>query len=63
MIGKPSWPGAKIITNVLKVVIEEKLGGEAELVPGTNPVIFAAMDGDRGDIDVHPDVWLPTRKA
>ena len=63
MIGEPSWPGAKIIANVLKVVIEEKLGGEAELVPGTNPVIFAAMDGGRGDIDVHPDVWLPNQKS
>ncbi|WP_136659389.1 glycine betaine ABC transporter substrate-binding protein [Nitratireductor sp. XY-223] len=63
MIGEPSWPGAKIIANLIKVVIEEKLGGEAELVPGTNPVIFAAMDGGRGDIDVHPDVWLPNQKS
>ncbi len=63
MIGEPSWPGAKIIANLLKVVIEEKLGGEADLVPGTNPVIFAAMDGGRGDIDVHPDVWLPNQQS
>ncbi|MCY6382065.1 glycine betaine ABC transporter substrate-binding protein [Hoeflea prorocentri] len=63
MIGEPSWPGAKIIANLIKVVIEEKLGGQAELVPGTNPVIFAAMDGGRGDIDVHPDVWLPNQKS
>ena len=45
MIGEPSWPGAKIIANLIKVVIEEKLGGQAELVPGTNPVIFAAVPG------------------
>ncbi|MEP3275025.1 MAG: glycine betaine ABC transporter substrate-binding protein [Stappiaceae bacterium] len=63
MVGEPSWPGAKIIANLIKVVIEEKLGGEADLVPGTNPVIFAAMDGGRGDIDVHPDVWLPNQKS
>lgn len=63
MVGEPSWPGAKIIANLIKVVITDKLGGEADLVPGTNPVIFAAMDGGRGDIDVHPDVWLPNQEA
>ena len=63
MIGEPSWPGAKIIATLLKVVIEDKLGGEADLVPGTNPVIFAAMDSGRGDIDVHPDVWLPNQSS
>ncbi len=63
MVGEPTWPGAKIVANLVKVIIQEKLGGEAELVPGTNPVIFAAMDGGRGDIDVHPDVWLPNQKS
>ncbi len=63
MIGEPSWPGAKIVANLLREVITTKLGGEADLVPGTNPVIFAAMDGGRGDIDVHPDVWLPNQKS
>ena len=62
MIGEPSWPGAKIIANLIKVVITEKLGGEADLVPGTNAVIFAAMHGGKGDIDVHPDVWWPNQQ-
>lgn len=63
MVGEPTWPGAKIIANLVKVIIQDKLGGEADLVPGTNPVIFAAMDGGRGDIDIHPDVWLPNQKS
>ncbi|NIA69298.1 glycine/betaine ABC transporter substrate-binding protein [Pelagibius litoralis] len=63
MIGEPSWPGAKIIANLIKEVITTKLGGEADLVPGANAVIFAAMDGGRGDIDVHPDVWLPNQQS
>lgn len=63
MIGEPSWPGAKIIANLIKEVITTKLGDEADLVPGANAVIFAAMDGGRGDIDVHPDVWLPNQKS
>ncbi len=63
MIGEPSWPGAKIIANLLQHVITNRLGGKAGIVPGTNPVIFAAMDGGKGDIDVHPDVWLPNQKS
>jgi glycine betaine/proline transport system substrate-binding protein len=63
MIGEPSWVGAKIIANVLRAVITTKLGAEAAIVPGTNPIIFAAMDGGKGDIDVHPDVWLPNQKS
>ncbi|MFT2110088.1 glycine betaine ABC transporter substrate-binding protein [Marinomonas sp. 2405UD68-3] len=63
MIAELSWPGAKIIGNLIKVIVEEKLGGEADMVPSTNSVVFAAMDGGRGDIDVHPDVWLPNQQA
>ena len=63
MIGEPAWPGAKIIASVIEVVIIDKLGGKAERVPGTNPVIFKAMGRGKGDIDVHPDVWLPNQQS
>ncbi|REG81952.1 glycine betaine ABC transporter substrate-binding protein [Marinomonas pollencensis] len=63
MIAELTWPGAKIIGNLIKVVIQEKLGGEADMVPSTNSIAFSAMDGGRGDIDVHPDVWLPNQQA
>ena len=63
MIGEPSWPGAKIIATIIKVVIEDKLGGTADIVPGSNAVIFAGMDRGKGDIDVHPDVWLPNHDS
>ncbi|QBF30902.1 glycine betaine ABC transporter substrate-binding protein [Thalassococcus sp. S3] len=63
MIGEPSWPGAKIMANVIGQVIENRLGGEVGYAPGANAVIFAAMDGGRGDIDVHPDVWLPNQAS
>ena len=62
-VGEPSWPGAKIMANVIGQVIAKRLGGEAGYAPGANAVIFAAMDGGRGDIDVHPDVWLPNQKS
>jgi glycine betaine/proline transport system substrate-binding protein len=34
-----------------------------EYVPGNNATIFQAMDQGKGDIDVHPDVWLPNQEA
>nr|WP_102136241.1 glycine betaine ABC transporter substrate-binding protein [Marinobacterium profundum] len=62
-VGEPSWPGARIIANVIKVVITDKLGVEAELVPGANAALYAGMDKGRGDVDVHPDVWLPNQQS
>ncbi|WP_371228932.1 glycine betaine ABC transporter substrate-binding protein [Roseovarius sp. 2305UL8-3] len=61
MIGEPAWPSARVIAQVIKTVIENEIGGEADVVPGKNPVIFQAMDRGKGDIDVHPDVWLPNQ--
>lgn len=62
-IGVPSWTGAQAIANLLKVVVETRIGGEAGLVPGNNATIFQAMDQGKGDIDVHPDVWLPNQES
>lgn len=63
MIGDPTWPGATIMAHIIKNVIETRLGSEAGIATGTNAVIFASMDGGRGDIDVHPDVWLPNQES
>ncbi|MBX2855753.1 MAG: glycine/betaine ABC transporter substrate-binding protein [Rhodobacteraceae bacterium] len=62
-IGVPSWTGAQAIAHVLKAVVETRIGGEAGLVPGNNATIFQAMDQGKGDIDVHPDVWLPNQES
>ena len=32
-------------------------------MPGNNASIFQAMDQGKGDIDVHPDVWLPNQES
>ena len=61
-IAEPNWASGRAIAGLIKVVIEDKLGGSAELVPGTNAVIFKAMDRGKGEIDVHPDVWLPNQE-
>ncbi len=62
-IGVPSWTGAQAIAHLLQAVVEERIGGEAGLVPGNNATIFQAMDQGKGDIDVHPDVWLPNQES
>lgn len=62
-IGEPSWAGAKIMANIIGQVITSRLGGEVGYAPGANAIIFEAMDGGRGDIDVHPDVWLPNQSS
>ena len=62
-IGDPGWTGATAIANLLALVVTEKMGGEAELVPGNNTAIYAAIDRGKGEIDVHPDIWLPNQEA
>ena|SRR5210317_274094 len=62
-IGDPGWTGATAIANLLAAVVTDKMGGEAELVPGNNTAIYAAIDRGKGEIDVHPDIWLPNQEA
>ncbi|PWJ20537.1 glycine betaine ABC transporter substrate-binding protein [Jannaschia seohaensis] len=62
-IGVPSWTGAQAIAHVLGEIVTSRIGGEVEYVPGNNATIFQAMDQGEGDIDVHPDVWLPNQEA
>lgn len=62
-IGEPSWVGAKAIAHLIQAVVTERIGGKAELVPGDNAAIFQAMHDGRGNIDVHPDVWLPNQES
>ncbi len=62
-IGVPSWTGAQAIAHVLGEVVTSRIGGEVEYVPGNNATIFQAMDQGEGDIDVHPDVWLPNQES
>lgn len=62
-IGAPAWTGAQAIAHLIAEIVESRMGGEANLVPGNNASIFQAMDQGKGDIDVHPDVWLPNQQS
>jgi len=61
-IGVPNWTGAQAIAYVLGEIVTTKIGGQVEYVPGNNTTIFQGMDQGKGDIDVHPDVWLPNQE-
>lgn len=62
-IGVPTWTGAQAIAYLLGEVVETRIGGKVDYVPGNNATIFQAMDQGKGDIDVHPDVWLPNQES
>ncbi|NSX55181.1 glycine/betaine ABC transporter substrate-binding protein [Sulfitobacter sp. 1151] len=62
-IGAPAWTGAQAIAHLIAEIVETRMGGQAELVPGNNASIFQAMGQGNGDIDVHPDVWLPNQQS
>ena len=62
-IGVPTWTGAQAIAHLLDAGVEMRIGGKVEMVPGNNATIFQAMDQGKGDIDVHPDVWLPNQES
>ena len=62
-IGAPAWTGAQAIAHLIQEIVVSRMGGTAELVPGNNAAIFQAMDAGKGDIDIHPDVWLPNQQT
>ncbi len=55
-----NWSGAIAIANVMKYVLNEKLGIPAEIEPLIPPVAWSAMD--RGTADIYPDIWIPNQK-
>lgn len=60
-----SWNGAQAIGHVLAAVVEQEMGGDAEIVSGMNQaaIIMAGMDKGDGSIDVYTDMWMPNQQA
>ena len=63
MIGQPNWGYAKAMTNIIKIIAEENYGIEVDMVTGNHAVFFKAMDQGNGQVDIHPDLWLPNNQA
>lgn len=51
------WACATASSNVVKVVIEEKLGYECELIPVSAAAMYQALS--TGDVDAITTAWLP----
>ena len=48
---------------MLAAVVNDKIGGKADIVPGNNAAIYGAIERDKGEIQVHPDIWLPNQEG
>ena len=62
-IGMPAWTGAKAIAHLIGEIVTTRIDGKVNLVPGDNASIFRGMDEGKGEVDVHPDVWLPNQQS
>ena len=52
VLAYPGTPYGDAFMSVTKAIIEDRLGVPARLLSSSNPVIFKAMDADRGGADV-----------
>jgi glycine betaine/proline transport system substrate-binding protein len=57
VIAMPNWPSGQATANILKVAIAENFGLDAEVREMGTLNAFAGLDA--GEVDVHPEVWLP----
>jgi glycine betaine/proline transport system substrate-binding protein len=61
-IGEFKYANYQAIMHLIKALVEDRLGGEVEIVPANNALMYAGMDRGKGEIDVHADVWIPNQR-
>ena len=61
-IGVPNWTSVEMTAHVIKIIAEQHLGLSVDLVEADNDTIYAAM-GETGEIDLHPEAWLPNHQS
>jgi glycine betaine/proline transport system substrate-binding protein len=60
----PNYATATAVMNVIRAAAEQELGLEISTVTTTAvPVIWEAMDRNRGEVDIWPDTWLPNQQG
>lgn len=57
VIAMPNWSSGQATANILKVVLKNELGIEADAVETGTLIAFAGLNS--GTVDIHPEVWLP----
>ncbi len=58
-ISEANWPASAVIGQVMKQVIEKKLGFKAEIINGDEVVMIEALIKGDGTVDIIPDFWPP----
>jgi len=61
VIGVPAWPSAQVTAHIIADTLKDRLGVDAELRERGTLTILA--DIGRGNIQVHPEVWLPNLRS
>lgn len=61
VVGMPAWPSAQVTAHIIADTLEERVGVEVEL--RNRGTVNILMDIADGDIQVHPEVWLPNLSA
>lgn len=57
IIGVPNWPTAQVTSHIIANVLTERYDAAVRLRPIGTVELFDAID--RGEVDIHPEVWLP----
>ena len=61
VIGVPAWPSAQVTAHIIDGVLKERFGLETELRERGTMTILS--DIGQGEIEIHPEVWLPNLSA
>ncbi|MCF3932725.1 amino acid-binding protein [Acuticoccus sp. M5D2P5] len=57
VVGVPNWPSAEVTANIIAQILGSRYDVDTRLRPIGSVEMFDAID--RGEVDVHPEVWLP----
>jgi glycine betaine/proline transport system substrate-binding protein len=57
VVGMPNWPSGQAAANIIKAALEKERGLEVEVRELGTLIAFAGLDS--GEVDIHPEVWLP----
>ena len=57
VIAMPNWSSGQATANILKVSLKKEFGIDADVVEMGTLIAFAGLDS--GQVDIHPEVWLP----
>lgn len=61
VVGVPDWPSAEVTARIIGSVLEREFDADVEFQEGAPLEILDAID--RGEVQIHPEIWLPNLKS